>query len=58
MIIYIPGLVALIGLLIYALTSSTTASGAKVQEIGHILFSWGTLVTLFELAGHVIKVLP
>ena len=52
MLIFIPLLVALIGVLMYAL-----ATNPKVQEIGRIMFFCGLLVTLFEVAGHVISVL-
>lgn len=46
----IPALVAIVGLLMYVLASNT-----KVSEIGRILFWTGTLVTLFVVAGKVIK---
>jgi len=47
--IMLPLLVALAGLLVYAL-----ASGAKVVELGRLAFACGLLVTLFEVAGKVI----
>jgi Na+/phosphate symporter len=50
MIILLPLLVCIIGLLAYALSSN-----AKVSEMGRIAFAFGLLVTLWELASHVIK---
>ncbi len=49
-IILLPFLVAIIGILAYAL-----ASNAKIAEIGRIAFACGLLVTLFYAATHVIK---
>lgn len=50
--IYIPFLVALIGVLMYAL-----ATNPKLNEIGRIMFWTGMLVTLFEVAGRSVGVL-
>ena len=50
MITVIPALAALIGLLIYVLSSN-----GKAQEIGRILFFAGALVTLLGLAGQTVK---
>ncbi len=50
MIAYIPLLVALLGLLAYAL-----ASNPKVQEIGRIALFCGLLVTMFSLASKVLR---
>jgi hypothetical protein len=49
MIIYLPLLVAIIGLLMYVL-----AANPKVVEIGRILFWTGTLAFLLGGAGHLI----
>lgn len=49
-IAYIPVLVALLGLLLYAL-----ASNPKVQEVGRILFFCGALAECLALAGHVLR---
>ena len=46
----VPLVVALIGVLMYAL-----ASPSKVVEIGRIMFWTGLLVTLFVAAGHSVK---
>jgi hypothetical protein len=48
--ILLPLLVCIIGVLIYAL-----ASNGKAQELGRIAYFAGLLVTLFEVANHVIK---
>ncbi len=54
MIIYLPLLVALVGLLMYIL-----AKEAKVVEIGRIMFWTGLLAFLMSGgAGHVTQVLP
>lgn len=45
-----PLLVCLIGVLAYALSTN-----AKVAELGRIGYFAGLLVTLFEVATHVIK---
>lgn len=47
----IPLLVAIIGLLIYAL-----AANPKVAECGRLMFACGTLVTLWSLAGHTVRI--
>lgn len=47
--IILPALVAVVGVLVYAL-----ASNAKVAEIGRLAYACGLLVTLFELATHVV----
>lgn len=52
MIIFIPLLVALIGVLMYAL-----ATNPKLNEIGRVVFWTGLLVTLFQVAGDKLKVL-
>jgi hypothetical protein len=44
--IAVPLLVALVGLLMYAL-----ATNAKLVRIGEVLFFCGALVTLFTVAG-------
>lgn len=46
MIILMPLLIALIGVLMYAL-----AGNPKLQEIGRIMFFCGLLVTLFHSGG-------
>lgn len=48
--IIVPLLVALIGLVTYAL-----ATNAKIAEIGRLAYACGLLVTLFEIATHVVK---
>jgi|GEM_PF-2742832 len=48
--ILLPLLVAIVGMLVYAL-----AAGPKPAEIGRLAYACGLLVTLFELASHVIK---
>lgn len=49
--ILLPLLVCIIGVLTYAL-----AGNAKVAEMGRLAFFAGMLVTLFELATHVVHV--
>jgi len=49
-IAYLSLLVAIIGLVTYAL-----ASNAKVTEVGRLLFFAGLLVTLWSLQGHTVK---
>jgi SpoU rRNA methylase family enzyme len=44
--IYIPLLVAILGVLVYALSSN-----AKVVELGRIAYAFGLLVTLVQCAG-------
>lgn len=46
MIVYIPLLIAIIGLLIYALSN-----GGKIAEIGRIMFWTGLLATLMRIGG-------
>ena len=46
----VPLLCALAGLVIYGL-----ASASKPQEIGRLIFFAGLLVTMFALAGKVVK---
>lgn len=48
--ILLPLLVCIIGLLVYAL-----AANPKVQELGRLAYGCGLLVTLFALAGHVLR---
>ncbi len=48
MIVYIPLIVALIGLLIFALTNG------KAAEAGKLAYFAGLLVTLLGLAGRVV----
>jgi len=50
MIILIPLLACIVGVLVYAL-----ASNPKVQEMGRLAFGAGLLVTLWEVAGHVLR---
>lgn len=50
MTVWIPLLVAIIGLLVYALSSN-----GKVAEAGRLLFFAGSLVTLFALTGHSLR---
>lgn len=52
MVAIIPILVALAGVLAYALSSN-----AKIVKIGEIAFFCGLLVSLFSLAGTSIRVL-
>lgn len=49
-IAYFPLIIALIGLLMYMLTTN-----AKVTEVGRLMFASGLLVTLFTMASKVIK---
>ena len=46
----IPLLVAIIGLLIYAL-----AANPKVGELGRLAYATGLLVTLFAFASHTVS---
>lgn len=48
--IVVPLLVCLLGLLTYAL-----AANGKVAELGRLAFGAGLLVTLFSVAGHVLR---
>jgi len=50
MLIIIPVLVCVVGVLVYAL-----ASNGKVQELGRIAYACGLLVTLWQLAGRVLR---
>ena len=50
MTIYIPALVALIGLLIYAF-----ATNGKVTEVGRIMFAMGLLVFLIQVGNNQIS---
>lgn len=50
LVILIPLLVAVVGLLMYALAGS-----AKVAEAGRLMFGCGVLVTLFALQGHAVR---
>ncbi len=50
LITIIPFLVAIIGLLMFALSSNS-----KVAEIGKIMFWTGLLVTLFVSSGKTVK---
>lgn len=52
MTIYLPLLVCIIGLVIYALTTN-----AKASELGRIMFAFGLLVSLFQVAGEVLAIL-
>lgn len=52
MIILIPLLVAIVGLLMYALSVN-----GKIVEIGRIMFGCGLLVVLFHLGGNVVSLL-
>ena len=47
MFIYLPEIVALVGVLMYALSTNT-----KVQEIGRIMFFSGLLATLLTGVHH------
>lgn len=51
LIAFIPVLVLIIGLLVYAL-----ASNGKVQEIGRISFFVGLFFTVAEFARHTIRI--
>jgi Na+/phosphate symporter len=52
MIIYIPFLIAIIGLLVYVL-----ATNPKAQELGRIMFFCGLLATLLPLGERVARLL-
>lgn len=45
MLIYVPLLIALIGLLVYVLANN------KAQELGRIMFLCGVMVTCYQFAG-------
>ena len=47
MIIFLPLLIAIVGLLMYALSAN-----GKVQEIGRIMFWVGLLAFLLDFPGH------
>jgi branched-subunit amino acid transport protein AzlD len=51
-IIWIPLLVCIIGLVVYALSTQN----GKAQTLGHDAFWTGLLVTLLELAGRVVSI--
>lgn len=53
MIAYAPLLVAIVGLLLYALSSKN----AKVAEIGRILFFCGVLTLTLGMAGETVRLL-
>lgn len=53
LIALVPLLVAIVGLLIYALSPA----GSKFTEIGRILFFCGTFVLVWTLAGRTVKLL-
>jgi len=46
----LPLLLALVGVLLYALSSNP-----KVTEIGRLMFACGLLVSLYAVAGHTAK---
>lgn len=46
----VPILAAVIGLLVYALSSN-----AKVAELGRLAYACGLLVTLFAFAHHLVR---
>ncbi len=48
--ILLPLLVCIIGMLVYALSAN-----AKVGELGRLAYFAGLLVTLFEVAAHVVR---
>jgi hypothetical protein len=52
MVIWLPLLIALIGVLMYALCTN-----AKLIEIGRILFWTGTLAFLLTFPGHAVSLL-
>lgn len=52
LIAYIPLLVALLGLVVYALATNT-----KVAETGRLAYACGLLVTLFVAAKHVVRLM-
>ena len=49
--ILLPLLIAIIGAFVYV----ASKTNAKVAEIGRLAFACGLLVTLFEVATHVVK---
>ncbi len=49
-IILLPLLVAIVGMLVYALAGS-----AKLVELGRLAYFAGLLVTLVEVATHVVR---
>ena len=51
MIILIPLLIALVGLLMYAL-----AANPKLVEIGRIMFAFGLLAFLLQLGPEVVRI--
>lgn len=53
MVILIPLLVAVVGVVVYALAGSP-----KVVELARIAFFAGLLVTLLDLAGAAIRLFP
>lgn len=53
MIVLIPLLVAITGLVIYAISTNP-----KIQEIGRIAYACGLLVTVFVVAGQSVRILP
>ena len=53
MVIWLPLLIALIGVLMYALL----CTNAKLIEIGRILFWTGTLAFLLTFPGHAVSLL-
>jgi len=50
-IIYLPTLIGIIGLVIFVL-----ASNPKASEIGRLMLGAGLLVTLLEVAQHVLRI--
>jgi hypothetical protein len=50
MIIFLPLLVAVIGLLVYALSANP-----KVQELGRIAYFCGLFVFLLQAGGHLVS---
>lgn len=52
LIAIVPLVVAIIGLLVYALSANP-----KVAELGRLAFACGLLVTLFAMAGHTVRLL-
>lgn len=52
MIVYFPLLVAVIGVLLYAL-----ATNGKIQEIGRIGFGCGLLAFLLQIGNHSVNLL-
>ena len=53
MIVYLPLLIALIGVLMYALCTN-----GKLVEIGRIMFWTGLLAFLIAAPGHLVTVVP